>query len=137
MSDLEDNPFRAPESDLRVEGVLSGTREDLRSVATYQRYVMLCILIYLIAVIGQFAVPQEMRIFIALPVLVVMLTGTVFVFLLSTKVYGTVQGVLLAILTLIPCIGLIVLLIINSKATNVLKANGIKVGLLGANPADV
>lgn len=136
MSD-DENPFHAPESDLRVEGVLSGAREDLRSVATYQRYIMLCILVYLGAVIGQFAVPQEVRLFIALGVLAVGLAGTVFVFLLSTKVYGTVQGIIFAIFTLIPCIGLIVLLIINSKATNILKANGIKVGLLGANPADI
>lgn len=133
----DENPFRAPESDLRVEGVLSGTREDLRSVATYQRYIMLCILVYLGAAFGQFAVPQEVRMSIAGGMLAVGLAGTVFVFLLSTKVYGTVQGIIFAILTLIPCIGLIVLLIINSKATNILKANGIKVGLLGANPADV
>lgn len=137
MSDVDDNPFRAPESDLRVEGVLSGTREDLRSVATYQRWLLLCILVYLGGAIGRFAVPPEIQILVIVPAIIAALVGTVFVFLLSTKVYGTLQGVLLAILTLVPCLGLIVLLMINSKATNVLKANGIKVGLLGANPANV
>ena len=60
-----------------------------------------------------------------------------FVFLLATKVYGTGLGILLGLLTFIPCIGLLVLLIVNGKATRVLKENGFKVGLLGANLAEV
>jgi hypothetical protein len=39
---------------------------------------------------------------------------------------------LLGILTLLPCIGLITLLVVNAKATAILKAGGLKVGLLGA-----
>ena len=62
-----------------------------------------------------------------------MLVGMVFVFLLAIKVYSTGIGVLLGILALIPCIGLLVLLVVNIKATGILKKNGIKVGLLGAN----
>jgi len=41
------------------------------------------------------------------------------------------------ILTIIPLIGLIVLLIINSKATSALRAAGVRVGLLGANLNDL
>jgi hypothetical protein len=127
------NPFEAPQSDSRVIGILSGTREDLRSVARYQKGVIVCILIYLIAAFGQFAVPPELRIFIGIGIMCVGLTGAVFAFLLAMKTHGTGQGILLGILTLVPCVGLLVLLIINSKATNVLKQNGIKVGLLGAD----
>jgi hypothetical protein len=47
------------------------------------------------------------------------------------------MGVVLGILTLIPCVGLIVLLIINSKATGILKKNGVRVGLLGAKMSDL
>lgn len=43
----------------------------------------------------------------------------------------------MAILTLIPCIGLIVLLIINGKATSILKQNDVRVGLIGANMSDL
>lgn len=74
---------------------------------------------------------------IGIGVLVVGLAGTVFVFLLAIKVYSTGVGVLLGILTLVPCIGLIVLLIVNGKATGILKQNGIKVGLLGANLSQI
>ena len=127
------NPFEAPQSDSRAIGVLSGKREDLRSVARYQKGVIVCILIYLLAMLCQFAIPPELRMFLGIGVMFVGLTGAVFAFLLAIKTHGTGQGILLGILCLVPCVGLLVLLIINSKATSVLKQNGIKVGLLGAD----
>ena len=47
------------------------------------------------------------------------------------------MGIVCGLLALIPCIGLITLLIINSKATSILRRNGIRVGFLGANLADL
>lgn len=130
---MDENPYQSPMVDAEVVGVLSGAREDLRSVAMYQKGILVCILLYLIAVVCQFAVPQEVRLLLGLGVLAVGLTGTVFVFLLAMKVYGVGIGVLLGLLTFIPCIGLIVLLTVNGKATAILRQNGIKVGLMGAN----
>ena len=132
------NPFEAPQSDSRVIGILSGTRDDLRSVARYQKGFLVCILnvcilIYLIVTFDLYAFPPELRMLFAIGVLCVGLTGAVFAFLLAMKTHGTGQGILLGILCLVPCIGLLGLLRINSKATNVLKQNGIKVGLLGAD----
>ncbi len=112
-------------------------RADLRSIAIYQKGILVCILIYLIAVAAQFAVPRELRLILVIGVLGVVIAATVFVFLLSIKVYSTGVGVLLAILTLIPLIGLIVLLVINGKATGVLRRHGISVGLLGARLSDL
>ncbi len=148
MSDLDDNPFRAPESDLRVEGVLSGTRDDLRSVAGYQRWVAVCILIYLGMIIGRVAtemnnvaIPPEAEVCLEACLktagIAALLAGTVFVFLLSAKVYGTGRGLLFAFLTLIPCLGFLVLLWINAKATSILKANGINVGFWGQHLTQV
>jgi hypothetical protein len=134
---MDENPYQAPRSSAEVVGVVSGRREDLRNVAKYQKGILVCILIYLIAVVFQFLIPPEMRLLLGLGVLVVGIAGTVFVFLLATKVYSTGTGVLLGILTLIPCIGLIVLLVINGKATGVLRKNGINVGLLGANVSQI
>ena len=118
---------------LAVKGILSGSREDLRSVAKFQKGILVCILFQLVAIIGQLALPPEIRLLISIAVLVVGIVSSVFVFMLAIKVYGTALGVLLGVLSLVPCIGLIVLLIVNGKATSVLKQNGIKVGLLGAN----
>ena len=134
---MSENPYQSPSAEPQVVGVKSGSREDLRSVAKYQKGILVCILIYVIAMIGQFAVPDEMGFIIGFGILVVGLVGTVFVFLLAIKVYSTGVGVLLGILTLVPCIGLIVLLVVNGKATAVLKQNGIKVGLLGANLSQI
>ena len=130
---MSENPYQSPAAESQIIGLNSGRREDLRTVAQYQKGIIVCILIYLIALVGQFAIPAQLRLMIALGVLALGLAGTVFVFLLAIKVYSTGVGVLLGILTLVPCIGLIVLLVVNGKATGILKQNGIKVGLLGAN----
>ena len=112
-------------------------RETLRGIAGNQKAIILCILGYMCLIPVQFAIPEESRIFLALALIPLGLTATVFVFLLATKVYTTGTGVVLGILTLIPCVGLIVLLIINGKATSVLKANGVHVGFLGASSSDI
>lgn len=112
-------------------------RETLRAIAGNQKAIIVCILIYLCLIPVQFAIPEEARIFLALALIPLGIAATVFVFLLATKVYTTGVGVILGILTLIPCIGLIVLLIINGKATSVLKENGVHVGFLGANLSNI
>jgi hypothetical protein len=115
----------------------TSARSDLKEIASQQRAIMLCILAYIVAVICQFALPQNLRLFVGLAVMAVGVIAAVFIFMLAIKLYGTGVGILLGILTLIPCIGLIVLLIVNGKATNILRENGVKVGLLGADPKQV
>lgn len=44
-------------------------------------------------------------------------------------------AVFLGLMTIVPLFGLIILLIINGKATSILKANGVDVGLMGGNRA--
>jgi hypothetical protein len=134
---MSNNPYQVPDTPPVVVGVNSGSLADLRSVAQFQKGILVCILIYLVAVVAQFAIPQDLRPLVGLGVLVVGLVGTVFVFLLATKVYNVGIGILLGILTLIPCLGLIVLLVVNGKATSILKRNGIKVGLLGADLSQI
>ena len=130
---MNENPYQTPMSEGQVIGVKSGDPADLKSVAKYQKGILVCILIYLIAIVVQFLLPPEVRPLLGLGVIVLLIVATVFVFLLAMKVYSTGLGILLGILTLVPCVGLIVLLVVNGKATNVLKQNGIKVGLIGAD----
>jgi hypothetical protein len=118
--------------------------EDLRAVAWSQKAVMLCILAYLATLPASFALsalPDEIqfgaRIGQVMFLLIIGITSAVFVFMMALKVYTTGVGVVLGLLTLIPCIGLIVLVIINSKATSILRANGVRVGLLGAEMSDL
>jgi len=120
-----------------VDGHSEVGGNDLRAIAGYQKGILLCILIYLAAVAAQFVLPPEVRLLLLIGVLAVGVVATVFVFLLATKVYSTGAGIVLAILTLVPLVGLIVLLMINGKATGVLKQHGIQVGLLGARISDI
>jgi len=107
-------------------------RTDLREIAMRQKGVMICILGYVAAFIMRIAMPMELRIVPALVGVAAVVTGAVFVFMLALAVYNTGTGIVLGLLTLIPLIGLIVLLIVNGKATTILKSYGIAVGLMGA-----
>lgn len=129
---MDENPYQAPLADLVVVGVKSGMQEDVRAVAIYQKGILVCILCYLFVVIGSVVAPPVISRILPFALMPIGIAGLVFVFLLSTKVYSTAVGILLAILTFLPCLGILVLLAINGKATNILKQNGHKVGLLGA-----
>ena len=130
---MSENPFQSPLADTPAVGVKSGKQADVRAVAVYQKGILMCILIYVLAMIGQFAIPAPLRPILGLAVVALGLAGLVFVILLSMKVYNVVVGALLAILTLVPLLGLLILLMVNGKATKILRQNGHKVGLLGAN----
>ena len=134
---MSENPYQSPATPAPAVGVLSGQRRDLRSVAFYQKGILVCILLYICVLGGQFLVPAELRFVLGIGVLLIGLVGTIFVILLAMRVYGLILGILLGILALIPCLGLLILLMINGKATTILKENGLKVGLMGANLADV
>jgi hypothetical protein len=122
-----------PELRRKSSGGPRMSRQDLYSVAIYQKVILWCILAYLVAVAAQFAVPRESRLILGLVFAAVAVLATVFVFMLALKVYSTGMGILLGILTLIPLIGLIILLIINQKATGLMNKHGYRVGFMGAD----
>jgi len=115
-----------------VVGLRGGSQASLQKVARYQKVILLCILIYFTALVGQFALPPDLRPWLGLGVLGLGVVNATFVILLALQLYDTVSGLLLGILCLIPILGLIILMIVNSKATDILQKNGIPVGLLGA-----
>lgn len=131
---MEENPYRAPEADLRIVGIRSGRREDLKRVAQAQRVLLLCILAAVAAIVCAMFLPTPAaKQVAAVCYLISMIIATVFVFILAIRVYSTGVGVLMGLLTLIPCIGLLTLLRMNHKATTILRDNGIRVGFLGAD----
>jgi hypothetical protein len=134
---MNENPYAPAPLHSDAVGVRSGLRDDLRSVAKFQKGIIVCIAIYLLAFVIQFAFPRELRPIVAIGVVLTGVVGAAFVFLLAIKVYGKGVGVLLGLLSLVPFLGLVVLLIINGKATSILKQNGIEVGFFGANVAAI
>lgn len=109
----------------------------LREIASRQKAIQFCILGYIVCVILGVALPRPVNAFAGLGILASGITGAVFVFMLAVSLYGTGAGIALGICTFIPLIGLIILLIVNGKATNVLRQHGVHVGLLGARMSDI
>ena len=136
---MSDNPYQPPSADSQIVGIKSGEPRDLKSVAKSQKGLLFSILLQLIAVISSFSYsvspfifPVNLDAIVIFSVLAGGISGTFFVFWLAIKVYSPLPGVLLGMLTLVPCVGLIILAAVNRKATFILKQNGIKVGFLGA-----
>ena len=106
---------------------------DLRKIAIRQRAIMFCILAYFGCGLSSFILPAQLRPFCGLGLVAAALTGMVFVFMLAMALYNPALGIILGILTLVPLLGLLVLLMVNNKATTELRQHGITVGLLGAD----
>jgi hypothetical protein len=117
----------------------------VRRIAKAQRLLLWAVLISLLfiapAQILQFAAPT-----LPLAVVAVVALGLVLVagviraiatFQLSLALgYHLALTILLLILSFAPCLGLIVLLVVNQQATNALRRAGLTVGLMGAKCPD-
>jgi hypothetical protein len=119
------------------------SRHDLLAIARYQKAILLCILFHLsviaalcaLAALDLIPPAADVVMWVGFPGLA--LVEAVLMFLLATRVFGTGAGIVLGILTLLPCIGLVALLVINGRASATLKGNGIRVGLLGVSGQDI
>jgi hypothetical protein len=127
------NPYQPPAAPIQTPGEVRGDRAYLLLVAKYQRGIMLCILASILGAVLQFALPGPLRLLATCLQVLVSLASVVFVVLLAKTVYNVVAAVVYAVLAFVPCVGLIALLVINQKATSVLREAGLKVGLLGAD----
>ena len=112
-------------------------QEKIKRVAMYQKGVLVCLLLQLMAIAGALAGPMAIQALLGYGLIVLFFAGAVFVLLLAMICYGTSTGVVAGIVALIPCIGVIVLLIVNNSATKLLKKEGIRVGLLGADLSQI
>jgi len=142
---MSDNSFQTPlELPRGISGVRIGTLESLKKVAQNQRGVLACILAEILIVVAQIVlrpmVGPDSELLTLLASIALLASGVlaaVFVFRLAVNVYHPAVGAALGILALVPCIGLVALLTINAKANDVLRQNGIHVGLMGARAADL
>lgn len=126
---------------------------DLRQVAWCQRFLILCMLGQIVVWVGYIAwfvlmgnapagpgrgepAIDPMNVVLVATGLL-SLIAAVFVILLSTKTTGTAMGIFLGLLTLVPCLSLLIIVIANTQATSVLQRHGIRVGLIGARMGDI
>ena len=130
---MDENPYAPPRATDLAVGIKSGRREDLKSLAVAQKAIMICILLQIVIGAARFVVPADYAIILGIVALLVLLASTVSMFMLAMKVFNIGSGILYALGALVPCLGLLVLLAVNQRATRILRENGYKVGLLGAN----
>jgi len=121
------NPYEAPKAP-----VGDSLRDDpgIEQLVSGQKLVIYAILVYLAIILVRTAVGPIAGL-LAIGSLVLSIMG---ILRISEGLgYGTGTKVLLFILMFVPLVGLITLLVLNSKATSLLRAAGYKVGLLGAS----
>jgi hypothetical protein len=120
------------------------SREKLSLVAKYQRWVLFSLLasvgivcIILAQAFGMIAIPESGTWFLLIANWCVSIFSVVAIILLARQFMSGVMTIVFAILMFVPFVSLIALLVVNQKATGFLQRNGIRVGLLGANPHDI
>jgi hypothetical protein len=141
-------PPYEPPSPLQYATPQSGP--NLKKIATQQRAIMFCILAEILIIVLQIILGTALApapgaknpflpflMLLSFAYLAVVVAGAVFIFMLAISLYNTGVGILLGILVLVPLVGLIVLLIVNGKATKLLREHGVKVGLMGADPSTI
>ena len=102
-------------------------------IAKQQEAVLCLIPISILAYLVGFTIgPQIVPVF----VLALGVISLIFIYQLALAIKEPAPWVY-AILALIPCISLISMLILNGRATSALKAQGIRVGLMGARKEDL
>ena len=117
------------------------TRDQLRLVARYQRWVLLSLLaailltaIFAINFSGVLVIPVELFWIARVVHWCLCICMSVSVVLLSRQIYNLAIAIICGVAMFIPVISLLVLLIVNGRATRHLQEHHVKVGLLGANP---
>ena len=107
----------------------SSTTQPIEKVASGQKLILYAILVNFLTIGLQMAI-GDMAGLLGIVAIVMSLVGF---FRLATGLgYSTGAKIGLVVLLLIPFVGLITLLILNSRATKALREAGYKVGLLGA-----
>lgn len=142
MSQEPFNPYASP---AHVPGDFTisteAHRAKLREIAEAQVFLMQ---ILLVAIIGGLAIqfapgylPENLRrfaLFVGLSVQLIFSALQSFaMFRLGKAVYSMVGAIGMAVVSFIPCLGLLFMLIANQTATKLLTRDGIKVGFMGAD----
>jgi hypothetical protein len=113
------------------------SRPELRKIAIYQKAILICIKLEIVAVICPFKMPAHLRLVPGITFMAVNVVASASVFLLATRLAGTKWGIIQGIVTLVPIFGFLMLYEINQRATATLRDYGIRVGLLGARLSDL
>ncbi len=130
------NPYTPPTSDSKPVDQADDPQRVL-AAARGQRHVNLMILVSFAMIGVAFIDLTAMAAVVGIFRLIYIIVMAVVVFRVINALYSLPRAIIYALFSIVPMINLLLLLSISSTATKLLKANGFKVGLLGAKMADV
>jgi hypothetical protein len=125
------NPYQPPAAPLYEQRGQASPR--IVEIARNQKGILLCVLAHVLTLVVQAIMPSELGTIAVAFGLVVAVASAVFVYLLARALFNVAVGMLFALLTFVPWLGLLGLLVLNQMATAALRKEGIAVGLLGAD----
>lgn len=67
----------------------------------------------------------------------VMVASAILIGIAATRLWAKGAGIILGVVSIVPLVGLVILLVVNGAITRTLKRHGIKVGVMGADPAKI
>jgi len=129
---MHQNPFITPQPEPQIDPAVA---QKLEYVAKSQRLLLHTLLVYLGLIVCMFIVPASAVIIIQFFALAAAIIMVFTVANIATKVFNIFSGVILALLMLVPLINLLILGVVNGRATKLLRENGYDVGVLGARSA--
>lgn len=95
--------------------------------------ILVSIFLYIVTASAFSLLPEELQGLFPILAVITLLLSVTSAFLLALRLYGIVVGIIIGLLTIAPYVGLVALFFINFKASNLLQAHGISVGMLGAD----
>lgn len=117
--------------------------DGLRRIVRYQRWLIAVVLAQLALWGGFIALlllskgrDNEVQ-FPVIFTVILGVVGGVFVFLLSWELRGPFAATVFGLATVVPCMGLLILTLVNGYATTELRKHGVPVGVFGARLADI
>jgi hypothetical protein len=124
---MQTNPYEAPKAPIQA---IAGDPVRIEEIASGQKLVIYAILVNIAAIALQLVIGRIAGV-LGLVALVMSILGVLR--LASGMSMAVASKVLLIVAMFIPLVGLITLLVLNSRATRHLTSAGYKVGLLGAS----
>jgi hypothetical protein len=138
MSQDPSNPFASPVYVSEMPKVSDAAHKaKLYEIAKAQNFLIMVVLAGLIVGIGgqmimsQDSLPMTLVVFAAQ--LVISVFQSIAMFRMGKTVYSLGSAIALAVVSFIPCIGLVCMLIVNNTATKRLTSGGIRVGFMGSD----
>jgi len=118
--------------------------DELRRIVRYQRWVVAILLAQIALWVGYIAIGLVRGAPVVgglrFPTLLTFILGGVggiYTFLLYWSIRNPFIAIVMGAGTVVPCIGVLVLLAANTAATSILKDHGVRVGFLGAFESDI